>query len=136
MTKLRIIDASVAIKWFVVEEAKHNEAMALLDEIQSSPFHFAVPELFYNEMLAVLCRLLDDSAQVNSYLYILEQLGFYRLGNGNELLTTAAQLAVKYQLSGYDAIYAASAKTINATWVTADQRAHKRIAALKISALL
>ena len=136
MAKLIIIDASIAIKWFVLEEIKRDEAISVLDEIQISPQNFAVPELFFNEMLAVLCRLLDDSKEIKKYLNILESLGFYRIGNGSELLGTAAQLAVKYRLTGYDAVYAASAKLVNGSWLTADLKAHKRIAGLHISRVL
>lgn len=134
--KLMVIDASIAIKWFITEEEKRDEALAILDTIQSSPHLFFVPELFFNEMLAVFCRLLKDPATITRYLYILENLGFQRIGNGNELLRAAAHLAVKHNLTGYDAVYAASAKLIGGSWITADARAHKRIMSLKISSIL
>lgn len=118
-------------KWFIAEEAKREEAVSILDEIQQSPHLFAVPELFFKEMFSVLCRLISDVGQIRRYLHILESLGLYRLGNGSELLSTAAHIAVKYKLTGYDAIYAASAKLIDGEWITADIKAHKRIGASK-----
>lgn len=136
MSNLRIIDASVAIKWFLIDEVKRNEAILILDEIQKSPHYFAVPELFFNEMLAVLCRLVNDGQLIKKYINLLENLGFHRLGNGSELLSTAAQIAVKYKLTGYYAIYAASAQILQGTWITADIKAHKRIDKLKISMVL
>jgi|SRR5579871_1661582 len=136
MTAIKIVDASVAIKWFLMEEEKRNEALDLLDEIQSFPHHFAVPELFFNEMLSVLCKLESNVSHIKRYLYILENLGLHRLGNGSELLNTAAQIALKHKITGYDAIYAACAQVMEGLWVTADIKAHKRIAILNISIVL
>ena len=73
---LRIIDASVAIKWFVREKTGRQAAMGLLDEIEASPEKFAVPELFFNEMLSVLCRLLDSPTQAVNYMNALQDLGY------------------------------------------------------------
>ena len=53
---LQILDASVAIKWFVANEAGRTEAITILDQVRDSPTRFAVPELFFNEMLASRTR--------------------------------------------------------------------------------
>ena len=91
---LQVIDASVAIKWFVPHEAGAAEAIAILDHVRDSPVGFVVPELFFSEMLAVLVRLLGrDHAAVRRYLDALQDLGFERIGNGRELLARAAELA-------------------------------------------
>lgn len=136
MSQLTVIDASVAIKWFVVEKSGHNEAIEVLDSLQSAPEKFAVPELFFNEMLSVLCKLLNDKVRVQSYLKLLENLGLTRIGNGSELLSLASTFAVEHRLSGYDAIYAATAKLVNGHWLTADARAHKKVEHLSLSRLL
>src|SRR5580704_6938301 len=104
MKTLNIIDASIAIKWFLSEEEKRDEALKILDEIQSAPHRFLVPELFFNEMLAVFCKINSNPSHINRYLHILENLGFHRLGNGSELLNMAAQIAHKYKITGYDAV--------------------------------
>jgi predicted nucleic acid-binding protein len=131
---LHILDASVAIKWFVANEVGRSEAFGILDQVRDSPARFAVPELFFNEMLAVLVRLLgDDGAAVRSYIDALQDLGFERIGNGRDLLTRAADLACRYALTGYDATYAASAQLARGTWLTADLRAHRKIQRLRIS---
>jgi predicted nucleic acid-binding protein len=135
--KLLVVDASVAIKWFVPDEPGAAEAIEILDRIRDSPTEFAVPELFFNEMLAVLTRLLSrDDAAVRSYLDALQDLGFERLGNGRTLLARAAELACAHGVTGYDAIYAASADLTGGCWLTADGRAHRRIRRLRISKLV
>ena len=133
---IEIVDTSVAIKWFVVEEELHDEAIAVLDKIKDSPREFAVPELFFNEMLAVLCRLLHQPAVIQDYMNALQDLGLARLGNGRATLSRAVSLAKKHGLSGYDAIYAANAELVDGIWITADETAHKKLARLGISKLL
>ena len=128
-----VIDTSVAIKWFVREAEGKHEAAQVLSQVEASPRLFAVPELFFNEMLSVLCRLCTSESQVVRYLKVLEELGFHRIGNGSELLAVAAGLALHYRLTGYDAVYAASAQLVSGTWLTADQKAHKKIEKLGIS---
>jgi predicted nucleic acid-binding protein len=131
---LQVIDASVAIKWFVPHEAGAAEAIAILDQVRDSPAGFVVPELFFSEMLAVLVRLLGrDAAAVGLYLDALQDLGFERIGNGRELLARAAELACAHGLTGYDAVYAASAQLIGGYWLTADVKAHRKVRHLRIS---
>lgn len=132
--KLQILDASVAIKWFVPDESGYAEALQILDEVRDSPSRFAVPELFFNEMLAVLARLLDgDGVALQMYLDAIQDLGLERIGNGRDLLACAGQLACNHGLRGYDAVYAASAQLTNGCWLTADIRAHRKIRRLEIS---
>ncbi|MBI2981816.1 MAG: type II toxin-antitoxin system VapC family toxin [Deltaproteobacteria bacterium] len=133
---IQIIDASVAVKWFAAEEHFKAEALEILDKIKDSPREFAVPELFFNEMLSVLCRLLHDPLQIQGFMNDLQDLGFARLGNGRETLSQATLLAKKFNLSGYDAIYAANAKLTQGVWITADGEAHKKIVGLRLSRYL
>ena len=132
-----IIDASVAIKWFVKDERGKSQAMTVLDKVRESPSDFAVPELFFNEMHAMLVRLTPkDANSTKDYLRALEGLGLHRLGNGHELLATAIDLASEYKLTGYDAIYAAYAKLTGGIGITADASTHRKIKKLKLSQTL
>lgn len=133
---MKIIDASVAIKWFLETEEKTKDALEILDDIQNNPKNYAVPELFFNEMLHVFCKILNDDAQIQNYLSLLQDLGFYRLGNDKKLLNKAVFYAKKYGLSGYDAVYVANADLIKGIWITADQKAHKKVISRKLSRLL
>lgn len=131
-----IIDASVAIKWFVEEEKGYKEALALLESIKNDPSLYAVPELFFNEMLAVFCRLIEEASLIREYIEILEDLGLNRLGNGRKVLSLAAEYAKKYQLTGYDAVYVANAKLVDGIWLTADKKAYERLKSSGLSQLL
>jgi predicted nucleic acid-binding protein len=131
---LQVLDASVAIKWFVANDAGRAEALGILDQVRDTPARFAVPELFFNEMLSVLARLLgDDREALRVYLDAIQDLGFERIGNGRELLARAGDLACRHGLTGYDAVYAASAQLTGGWWLTADLKAHRKIHRLRIS---
>ncbi len=123
-----MLDASVALKWFVRSEPLAERARLVLDEIEHDPRPYLVPELFFNEVLAVLSRLPDvTKPQLCEALSLLESLGFARAANGHELLATAAEFSVVWGLCGYDAVYVALAALTDGVWLTADGRAARRI---------
>ncbi len=123
-----VLDASVAAKWFVDREPLAEEAQGVLSHIESDPSAYVVPELFMNELLAVLCRLRPRGPeQVREALELVEALGMKRVGNGHELLSHAADLAGRWHLSGFEAIYAALASLSGGVWLTADARAARRV---------
>jgi predicted nucleic acid-binding protein len=99
-----------------------------------APAGFAVPELFFNEMLAVRCRLLENPAEVVDYMNALQDLGLHRIGNGRELL--AAGLAKSHSITGYAAVYAACAKLTGGLWITADRAAWERLASTGLTRAL
>ena len=59
-----------------------------------------------------------------------------RVGNGHELLALAAAFAGRWGLSGYDAVYVALASLAEGVWLTADERAVRRIGRNKLARLL
>lgn len=130
-----IIDASVAAKWFV-DEPDSEVARSVLLDLRDRPRRFAVPELFFVEMLSVLARMAESEEQLKELLGILEDLGLARLALGHETLQRASELAFTQGLSAYAAVYAATADLMGGQWLTADTRAHEKIASLGISRLL
>lgn len=123
-----VLDASVALKWFVDEEPLVDAARAVLDDVERDPRRYLIPELFMNELLAVLSRLPRASrTHVQAALDAVESLGLSRVGNGHELLGTAADFACTWHISGYDAVYLALAALSGGVWLTADARAVARV---------
>ena len=126
--KLQVLDASIGLKWFFPREPLHAAALEVLDLVRERPQNFVVPELFFNETLAVLTKAKGQPAATRQrYVTLLSHLGLGRVGNGDELLQRAFAMATAWNLSGYDAIYAATAELVGGTWLTADQAAAKRI---------
>lgn len=123
-----VLDASVAVKWFLRGEPQVDEAQAILDDVARDPRAYVVPELFMNEVMAVLCRAPGISVeQGKEALSLVESLGLTRVGNGHELMEKAAELAVGWGISGYDAVYVALASLSGGIWLTADARAVAKI---------
>ena len=58
-----VIDASVALRWFLEEET-HQSADEVLKKVVEDPCRFTVPELFAFEVYAVLQRLHPDGLRV------------------------------------------------------------------------
>lgn len=132
-----VVDASVGIKWFVNSEPLVEEAGRVLGQIEANPARYMVPELFMNELLAVLCRLPGSTpSKVKEALSLVEALGMTRVGNGHELLALAADFADRWRLTGYDAMYVALASLAGGEWLTADARAVRRVSDRDLVSLL
>jgi predicted nucleic acid-binding protein len=130
-----IVDASVAVRWFIEEEA-HVHADEVLKRMVNEPRRFAVPELFSFEVFSVLHRLHPEAIQVFRKAIIpLLQGGIFRQPMTEELAAKASRL-VRLGLTGYDACYAALAKDLKGLWLTFDHKAHRLLKREKISWLL
>ena len=130
-----VIDASVAIRWFLKNES-HPHADSVLSRVIDRPEDFAVPELFCFEVYSVLCRVhpAGPSVFVDGMVPILNS-GIFRQPM-TENLTDHAAVYVKKGLTGYDACYAALAREMKGKWLTFDEKAHKCLAKERISHLL
>jgi predicted nucleic acid-binding protein len=127
-----VIDASVALRWYLAEERSERAEWVRLRIIEE-PALFAVPELFGYEVFSVLSR-----AHTHPWRTFREGiLALLRSGILRYPLTEAvAERGVRFVtlgLTGYDAMYAALAEELGACWLTFDARAHDRIAAEGLS---
>ena len=123
-----VIDASVAVRWFV-GDAAHPHADAVLQAVLTRPARFAVPELFAYEVLAVLYRHHPRALAV--FQEDVDQLlrsGVLRYPMTPHI-SGRSERFVQMGLTGYDAVYVALAEELEAIWLTFDSRAHDRIAA-------
>ena len=130
-----VLDASVAVRWFLIEEAD-GTADSVLEAVIGHPELFAVPELFSFEVFAVLCRLHPKGASIfrDGALPLLAG-GILRTPM-TESLALQAEPFLLQGLTGYDACYAALARDLGGFWLTYDRKAHHRIRRQGISHLL
>lgn len=121
-----VLDASVAVRWYLADEA-HPGADAVLERLIGAPDLFAVPELFFFEVLAVLTRRHPHAMDVyqEAFLPVVEG-GIFRHPMTASLAARCA-LFLSRGLTGYDACYAALADELGGRWLTFDRRAHERI---------
>ena len=127
-----VLDASVAVRWFLKDES-HPNADEVLKRLIDHPELFAVPELFSFEVYAVLCRVHPSGHNVfvKGMIPVLN-CGILRQPMTEKLVEGAA-VFIKRGLTGYDACYAALARDINGIWITFDEKAHKRLAGENVS---
>lgn len=126
-----VIDASVAARWYILEES-HPNAEAILERVIRSRL-FAVPELFFFEVLAVLGRTHPHpvATYIDAFLPVVEG-GVFRHPMTASLAAHSGRFLAK-GLTGYDACYAGLAAEIGAKWITFDRRAHELIASENVS---
>lgn len=127
-----VIDASVAVRWFIEQEI-HPHADLVLERMLSHPERFAVPELFCFEVYAVLCRIHPQGAEVflKGMIPVLN-CGILRCPM-TESLALQASVFINKGLTGYDACYAALAKELKGMWLTFDYKAHQLIKKARLS---
>lgn len=127
-----VLDASVAVRWFLKGEAD-KAAKQVLARLVHEPELFAVPELFCFETFAVLERL--HPAPVEAFVegvIPLLQNGLLRFPM-TESLAQRADAFVKKGLTGYDACYVALADELQGVWLTFDEQAVSKVAETKLS---
>jgi predicted nucleic acid-binding protein len=118
-----VVDASVAIKWFVFEspdEGDTDEALDLLRAYRDDRVEFYQPPIWRAEVLAVLSRLVPDKVEQHTW----KLLAFdYGEAAGNALYLKAVQLSTRLDHHLFDTIYHASALIHpSATLITSDER--------------
>lgn len=119
-----VLDASVALRWYIADEA-HPIADAVLERLVEAPELFAVPELFFFEVHAVLARVHPGFPAVYSQGFLpATQAGLLRYPMTEGIAGHAAGYVAR-GLTGYDAVYAAVARELGATWLTFDSAAHR-----------
>ena len=118
--KLFVLDASVAVKWFVSEE--HSDVAALLlDE----NFDLAVPRLFFSEFGNILWKKFSRGELSHGEVIDAArglQSAMLTPMDDEWLLDAAIALACELKHPVYDCLYLALADSLETAMVTADQK--------------
>jgi len=114
-----VVDASVAVKWFLPEPAS-DRAEALRDH----PGPLVAPDLILLEVGNVLIRAARRGdvpfADVQEAITRLAA-GPVRLTRASDIIAEALAIAGRHGGTVYDAVYIAAAKSLDAALVTDDQ---------------
>lgn len=130
-TQAIVIDASVGIKLFLIEEgtAQANQLFQLLSR-EISP-RFFVPDLFYIECANILWKYVSRFAyplqKAQQDLKDLLDLAIYNISTV-DLVVDALGLASTANITAYDACYAVLAENLDAVLVTADAEMIRKLA--------
>lgn len=131
---LIVLDASVAVKWFLPErfETLAPEALDLLNQCGKNEIRILVPDLFWVEFASVLWKAVRrgnfPKASADVALASLKRFDFPTVPS-LKLLDNAFQIATDYGRSVYDCLYVALAVQTNSQLITADERLANALAA-------
>ena len=131
MTGDCVVDASVGIKLFLAEEGS-DAADALFAQLaQSPPARFYVPDLFYSECANILWKYVRrfgyPAGNARQDVADLLALRLQTVSTA-DVLAPALALAVQYDITAYDACYAALAQQLDLPLVTADSPLRRKLA--------
>ena len=131
---LIVLDASVAVKWFLPEkvETLATEALTLLDRCGKNELRIIVPDLFWVEFASVLWKAIRrgnfPKASADAALASLKRFDFPTVPS-LKLLDSAFEIATAYGRTVYDSLYVALAVQTNSQLITADERLANSLAA-------
>ena len=124
--KVVVVDASVALKWFVPEDGT-AEAVRLLD----GSAELLAPDLLLPEVGNVLWKKVVRgeirAAEAREILQALRKTPV-RLVPSSDLVEAAVEIAVAFRRTVYDAMYVGLAVAANGVAITADQRLASAVA--------
>jgi predicted nucleic acid-binding protein len=131
---LIVVDASVAVKWFLPEsgEPLADQAVTLLDRFDRKEIQFVVPDLFHVEIASAIWKAVRVGRVSRAFgdqtLALLTQCEFATVPSLN-LLDGAFQIASDYGRTVYDSLYVALAVKTQSQLITADERLANSLAA-------
>lgn len=128
--KTVIVDASVAMKWFVKDEENRSQALYLLKQFKLEEINFIIPDLLFYEVANafktfVRAKRITLTAG-NKYIKRLLELNLL-IVYSSTLIGPALKLAHKFDISVYDASYLALAKSQKIPFYSADEKLLNKI---------
>lgn len=122
-----VLDASVAIKWFIKEEGD-AWAKRLLRSFRSGSLEVYVPQIFFFEISNIASLHTEipiDSA--GRFLESLFSLGLKTENVTGEYMKDVIKTSRQHHISAYDASYVALAQVLKADLITADKKLKEKV---------
>jgi predicted nucleic acid-binding protein len=120
----KVIDASVVVKWFINEE-NSDKSIKIREDHISRKYTLIVPELMF---LEVINTLRYKGFNIEKIFYINKSLWEFQFKIqkiNNLLLDKAINVAIKNNISIYDAVYVTLAQLYGTFLITADKELYK-----------
>jgi predicted nucleic acid-binding protein len=135
--RIYVVDASVAVKWFNQENEQNvAEALAVLRDAVAQRVTLLTSDLLRYEVANALTKGKNlTPATVRAMLERLDELPVEFIEITPALFEEAASFAQHYSISVYDAVYAALARAVNGTLMTANPRHQGRVREVAVVAL-
>ncbi len=125
--EIKVIDASVIIKWYM-DEKYSNLALSIRDRFINRELDLIVPSLVYFEVLNGL-KYTEDFTKEELHIVAesLENYGFDVIAPKNEIRSKMIEIAMDYETNIYDAIYVAITIEKKTQLFTADEKIKKKL---------
>ena len=122
-----VIDASVALKWFVEEDGS-LKARKLLKDLQRGLLSVYVPQPFFFEVANFVSRRCGaDALLVEKSLDLFFSLDFQTEAISAEFIENTVSFARRYGLTAYDASYLALADLYEVPLLTSDRKLKEKV---------
>lgn len=128
-----VVDASVAAKWFLPArgEPLADEALALLAQYAADKVQLLVPDLFWAELGNLFWKAVRNGRCSTAFAETaISTARKYKLPTvaTEELVDRALAIAIAFNRTVYDSVYAALAVELKAHLVTADEKLARALA--------
>lgn len=131
---LVVVDASVAVKWFISTEPGSVEAADLMARHMDGTVRLVAPTLLSYELLNVLARSENRGVSLQPAIDAFFEAEVELVEPSRELAIATAELIESGQLSANDAAYVALAQLLDCQLATAD-RAQERAVGRRVDVL-
>ena len=117
------------LRWFVAQEPGAAAALRWLERFTADADALVAPDLLRFEILGGLARLQRDRdvGWAERAFDRFERLGMRLLPTDIAVARRALELSRALAIGGYDAVYLALAESLEISWLTADEKASKRL---------
>jgi predicted nucleic acid-binding protein len=128
---LLVLDTSVIGKWFK-EETNSKIALKIREEFYQGKHEIVIPDLVLYELSNALRydkKFNEELAYTSIDSLIDMELNIVL--PTEEIIKNAISLALKYDVTVYDAIFLSLSQIIDATFITADEKLYEKIKKLR-----
>ena len=126
-TQILVLDASVAVKWYVEEELREQALALRHDYYEEKLLLISQPLLLYEVANALRYHPTLSSEDVMTAIDSLLAMQFDLITLGKSEVEAAVKIAFDENLSMYDATYLALADITGTQIVTADESFYKKL---------
>lgn len=122
--KTTVLDASVALKWYI-PEVYSDQALYVLSEQQSGKVTFHVPDLFFCEAGNILWKKVwkQEITLKDAHQIIRSLIAIPKIIHSSEIFVPyAVGIAVSLKRTVYDCLYLSLAAYLECSMLTADKK--------------
>jgi predicted nucleic acid-binding protein len=126
-----VVDTSVVLKWLRRDEPLFAEARVLRQRLLEGEIRLAAPFLLAYELANVLHYKREMStAEVMEAVRSIYETGLEWYGPTQALIERTIEIARIYDIAAYDATFVALAEALGGEFITADEKAFRRLTSL------